>query len=140
VNPSMGCVNKNRAIYCCGCVKEVLARLTDGAEIYPHRTDLHSLPFWKCDTCKNYVGCHHKTSNPTNPLGVIPTREITNARKRIHVLLDSMWSSGKQRGAIYAYLSRELGYSYHTANIKSMDEARKVYKLLTQWPPILPPA
>lgn len=119
-----------RPIYCCGCEKEKLARLTDGAEIYPHRTDLKALPFWKCDTCKNYVGCHHKTSNPTNPLGVIPTKAIMHARKHIHALLDSMWSSGKQRGKLYAELSRELGWTYHTANIRTVDEARKVYRLL----------
>lgn len=122
----------NRAIYCCGCEKEISARLTDGGEIYPHRPDLKVLPFWRCDTCQNYVGCHHKTSNRTHPLGIIPTREIMNARKHIHKLLDSMWNSGKQRGQIYAELSRELGWSYHTANIRSMDEARTVYKLLQE--------
>ena len=30
-------------IYCCGCEDKVIARLTDGAEIYPHRFDLPSL-------------------------------------------------------------------------------------------------
>jgi hypothetical protein len=78
------------------------------------------------------VGCHHKTSNPTNPLGVIPTKEIMNARKHIHKLLDSLWNSGKQRGKIYAELSRELGWNYHTGDIKTLDEAREVYRLLQQ--------
>jgi len=77
-------------IYCCGCLIKVNARLTDGSEIYPHRKDLSSLPFWVCDKCGNYVGCHHKTSNRTAPLGCIPTSEIRAARNRIHKMLDPM--------------------------------------------------
>jgi hypothetical protein len=42
-------------IHCSGCKGPVNARLTDGAEIYPHRQDLHRLPFWRCDSCGNYV-------------------------------------------------------------------------------------
>lgn len=80
-------------IHCCECGNDVDARLTDGREIYPHRLDLFSLPFWKCDKCKNFVGCHHKTKYRTKPLGCIPTPEIKNARKQIHSLLDPL-SSG----------------------------------------------
>lgn len=118
-------------IYCCGCAKKVHARLTSGAEIYPHREDLHELPFWKCDICGNYVGCHHKTVKRTSPLGCIPTNEIRNARKHIHKLLDSFWKSGKiTRKAIYKKLSDELGWEYHTAKIRSIKDAKVVYKLL----------
>jgi hypothetical protein len=52
-------------LYCTGCEHEVEARLTNGEERYPHRPDLYELPFWKCDACSGYVGCHHKTDNPT---------------------------------------------------------------------------
>jgi len=69
-------------IWCCECSIKVKARLTDGSEIYPHREDLYSLPFWKCDQCGNFVGCHHKLkSNPNQPLGCIATRDIRKARK-----------------------------------------------------------
>lgn len=115
-------------IFCCQCQSKVAARLTNGAEIYPHREDLAALPFWRCDACKNYVGCHHKTSNPTRPLGNIPNSEIRNARQRIHRILDPLWQSGRlSRRAIYAELSEALGWKYHTANIKSVEEARTVY-------------
>jgi len=118
-------------IFCCQCEKDVDARLTDGAEIYPHRDDLHSLPFWKCDTCKNYVGCHHKTSNRTKPLGNIPTKEIKNARQHIHRILDPIWKQGKMpRGKLYTMIAKELGYQYHTAEIKSVEEARKIYSIV----------
>jgi len=112
-------------IYCCGCEQDVNARLTNGREIYPHRPDLFSLPFWRCDTCKNYVGCHHKSKNRTHPLGCIPTREIMEARKRIHALIDPLWQSGKMsRRGIYKAISDAVGWKYHTAKIRNMDEAR----------------
>ena len=120
-------------IYCCGCGKKVEARLTTGREIYPHRPDLSALPFWKCDTCGNYVGCHHKTKDRTRPLGCIPTQEIKDARQYIHVLLDNIWRSKKmRRKEVYAILSEKTGRNYHTANIRSVEEAREVYKILKQ--------
>lgn len=118
-------------IYCCGCGKEVEARLTNGEEIYPHRKDLHTLPFWKCEECANYVGCHYKTKNRTKPLGCIPTKELKNARRHIHKILDPIWQDGKmKRKDLYQYLSENIGWRYHTANIKSIEEAREVYKLV----------
>lgn len=121
-------------IHCCGCDKEVSARLTTGAEIYPHRNDLKPLPFWKCNTCGNFVGCHHKTNNPTRPLGVIPTAELKKARQHIHKLLDPLWQSGTvRRGDVYTYLRDKLGYQYHTAEIRSVEQARKIYSYLLQF-------
>lgn len=124
----------NRDIWCCGCGEKVQARLTSGAEIYPHRKDLADLPFWKCDTCGNFVGCHHKTKNRTQPLGCIPTPEIKKARQHIHALLDPIWQSGKmKRQEIYKVLSDELGWKYHTAQIRSVEEARKVYRIVKRY-------
>lgn len=124
-------IEDNRSIYCCGCKKEVDARLTNGAEIYPHRKDLSTLPFWWCDTCNNYVGCHHKTKNKTEPLGNIPTPEIREARKRIHKILDPLWEGKKiKRSTLYGRISDEIGWQYHTAQIRSVDEAQKIYKVI----------
>lgn len=121
-------------IYCCGCEEKVDARLTDGAEIYPHRLDLYNLPFWKCDRCGNYVGCHHKMKKKTMPLGCIPTMEIKNARKEIHKILDPLWKSGRiDRKTLYAAITEHLGWTYHTAKIRSIDEARKVYRFVRQY-------
>ncbi len=121
-------------IYCCGCLKKVDARLTDGAEIYPNRSDLSSLPFWRCDTCGNYVGCHHKTKDRARPLGCIPTPEIKNARQHIHKIVDPIWKSGRiSRKELYTKLSEQLGWKYHTANIRSVEEARRVYKLVREY-------
>lgn len=114
-------------IYCCDCGKDVEARLTDGSETYPHRKDLYKLPFWIC-SCGNFVGCHNKTDNPTKPLGCIPNKEIKGARSHIHELLDPIWKSKIiSRTGLYKRLSLKLGYNYHTAEIRSIEEARKVY-------------
>lgn len=97
--------------------------------VYPHRPDLHAQPFWKCDACGNYVGCHHKTDKPITPLGCIPTPEIKNARKHIHAILDPLWQSGRiSRKQLYGIISERTGRCYHTAQIRSVEEAREVYR------------
>lgn len=119
-------------LFCCGCATNVYARLTTGEEIYPHRSDLHGHPFWKCDTCYNYVGCHHKTALPTRPLGNIPTAELRKARQQIHAILDPLWKTGKiMRGALYAKLAARMGLTkYHTGEIRTIHEAREVYLIV----------
>lgn len=117
-------------LWCCACDQEVDARLTSGAEVYPHRPDLAKVPRWICDTCNNHVGTHHKTSNPTKPLGNIPSVEIRRARQAIHALIDPSWKAGKiARNSIYRAISDALGYEYHTAEIRTIEEARKVYSV-----------
>lgn len=122
-----------RLIYCTGCKKEVEARLTDGRERYPHRSDLADIPFWHCDTCGAWVGCHYKTAKPTTPLGYLATPEILKARIAIHNILDPLWKNGLiKRGYAYARISKELGYNYHTGEIKTLDDARKVWHIVAK--------
>lgn len=129
----------NQIIYCCGCQKDIEAELTTGQAVYPKANEelqqhLWHLPFWRCPKCKNFVGCHHKTKNPTNPLGCIPTEEIKNARKYIHKIIDALWKNHAEpfraRGWVYRWLAHKLGKEqYHTAEIRSIEEAREIYKL-----------
>lgn len=121
-----------KTIYCCGCKADVSARLTDGREIYAHRPDLADLPFWKCDACRNFVGCHHKTRDRTKPLGCIPTPEIKNARQHIHRVLDPIWKNKRiSRGSVYAEIASRMGTpEYHTAEIRSVEQAREVYRIV----------
>ena len=120
-------------IYCCGCCKDVEARFTYGSEVKPRRPDLHYLPFWICNTCSNFVGCHHKIKGSTRPLGCIPTPEIRNARAYIHKLLDPLWKSGKiGRGELYKKISDNIGWKYHTADIRTVEEAKRVYKVVLE--------
>ena len=124
----------SRLIYCCGCSSDVNARLTDGEEIYPHRRDLASLPFWKCDACGNFVGCHHKTKQRTAPLGCIPTPEIKEARSHIHRILDPLWKSGRfKRRELYSIIANSLGIKeYHTAELRSVEQARDAYRAILE--------
>ena len=127
---AFGCAVDDR-IYCCHCKDKVQPEFVTGEQIYPHRGDLKDLPFWRCVGCGNYVGCHHKTGNPTKPLGNIPTPELRAARKHIHALLDPLWKAGKyKRTHIYTMISDHMGFGYHTAQIRTIEEARKVYKFV----------
>jgi hypothetical protein len=120
-------------IYCCECSCEVEARLTTGAETYPRRPDLAELPFWKCDACDNYVGCNHKTKDRKRPLGNIPSEAIRDARRRIHSILDPLCQpDNRRRRAVYARISAALGYPYHTAEIKTVEEARRIYAIVKE--------
>lgn len=120
-----------RSIYCCGCGAEVKARLTNGREVYPHRADLASLPFWRCDACGNHVGCHWRTADRTRPLGVIATPEVKNARQHLHRLIDPIWQSGRmKRSHLYARITAALGRQYHTAEVRSVEEAREIYRIV----------
>lgn len=120
-------------IHCCQCESLTKAVLITGLEAYPHRSDLKSLPFWKCPKCNNFVGCHHKTKNRTKPLGCIPTKEIKEIRKVIHSILDPMWRDGYyKRAEIYGLISKEIGFNYHTASLKTVDECNKALKIISK--------
>lgn len=118
-------------LFCCYCKCVVQPELVTGADVYPHRPDLSDLPFWRCLGCGEFVGCHHKTKDRTRPLGCIPTKEIKNARRHIHKILDPLWKSGNlSRKEVYQKISDALGKKYHTAEIRSIEEARDVYRIV----------
>lgn len=124
---------ETRRLYCCACETEVDARLISGAEAYVRRPDLANMPFWCCDGCGNFVGCHHRHHDPSkrrDPLGCIPTPAIKSARQHIHRILDPLWQSGRmKRRHVYGLLAEAMGKSeYHTAEIRSVEEARDVYR------------
>ena len=118
-------------IYCCDCEEEVEARLTSGKEIYAHKLNLYKKQFWICDSCKNYVGCHYKSDTPAKPLGCIPTAQISAARLKIHKVLDPLWKSGKfTRKEVYNKISRQLGYAYHTGDIRTPLQGHLVMSII----------
>lgn len=116
-------------VYCCKCGKKVQAELIKGNVIYPHRPDLYNKNFYRCPICKNYVGCH---PNTTRALGVIPTPEIRIARHRLHVFMDPLWRDKKllTRPQLYKLISKELGYTFHAGNIKSVSECFEIYDIV----------
>lgn len=133
---------QRQSIFCVACNADVQARLTQGWEVYPHRPDLGQLPFWVCDTCRNYVGTHHQTEDPTRPLGVIPTPALRDARSHLHRLIDPAWQQGRTtRGRLYRGIAAMLGQaSFHTAELRSVEEAREAYRAALEVIAGLPPA
>lgn len=114
-------------IYCCQCQTTEEAALLGGKDIYPHLDKLWGKRFWVCLKCRNYVGTHRTNAMP---LGCIPTPELRKARAHIHAIIDPLWRNGvMKRREIYQRLSDSLGYEYHTGDIRSLEEARKVYVL-----------
>jgi hypothetical protein len=114
-------------IHCCGCGVPVSARLTDGRELYPHRPDLSAVPFWRCDECGNWVGCHHRSRDRTRPLGTIPTPALRAARRRVHDAVDPLWRSGRyDRAVLYRLISAHLGREFHAAQLDSLADVETV--------------
>lgn len=69
----------------------------------------------------------------TRPLGCIPTPELRSARNHIHSILDPLWKgkgSPYRRTQVYAAISARIGREYHTAEIRSLSEAREVYRIV----------
>ena len=109
------------------------ARLTSGAEIYPHRPDLAKNPIWCCPVCpQTYVGCHPET---TDALGTPAGPALRRARMDVHAVLDRLWRKPKgpmprgghhlvPRKTAYAYLSWALGLDGHEAHVGLFDLAR----------------
>lgn len=126
----MSRLRTTRGIWCCACGRDVEARRANGAEIYPLRPDLADLLFWVCPTCGNHVGTHKGTCAP---LGNIPTPELAKARRHIHAIADPLWRSGRiGRDDLYAKLSERLGWQYHTAKLRTIEEARTAWRAVRQ--------
>lgn len=120
-------------LFCGACERIVKARLTTGKEIYPHRKDLEVLPFWKCDACDHYVGCHHKTQDRTQPLGCIPTKEISSYRRRIHAMMDELLICDiVTRQELYKAISIRFGRAFHTGEIRTLAQAEHAYSVAKQ--------
>ena len=109
------------------------ARLTSGAEIYPHRPDLAKKPIWCCPVCpQTHVGCHPDT---TDPLGTPAGPALRRARMDVHAVLDRLWRKPKgpepkgghrlvPRKTVYSYLSWALGLDGREAHVGLFDLAR----------------
>lgn len=115
-----------KVIYCCNCQKDMECDLISGKQAYPHRDDIYG-NFWQCVNCKNFVGCH-KTGKGKRNLGVIPTPKMKIARSHIHKILDPLWQTGRiKRSELYRQISEHIGFEYHTAELRTIEDHRKVW-------------
>lgn len=120
-------------IYCCGCMQKVKANLVSGRVIYPHRRDLWWKLHFQCPTCNNYVGTHgnRKKDETPRPLGTIPTAELRKVRTELHKLIDPLWKSGRiRRGELYAQISKAIKCDYHTGEVNSIVQARRITEIV----------
>ncbi len=114
-------------------------RLTDGAEIYPPRTDLHHKNFYVCDHCDARVGCHPDT---TMPLGHAADKRTRDARSKLHeLMLDPLWKSAQDpkpaRRRTYKFLAKALGIEpeqCHTGMF-TIERCRDAWRALKDHPP-----
>lgn len=91
---------------CTQCKKK--SSLVSGKTIYPHRPDLHHLPFYLCESCNAYVGCHPGTKLA---LGTPASKDTRAARSRAHSAFDPLWRNKlyfKSRTRAYNWLAQEL--------------------------------
>lgn len=119
-------MTSNKSVYCCNCQSDMICNLIDATTAYPHRNDIYA-HFWQCPSCKHFVGCH-KGKKGYKPLGVIPTPQIKYARSKLHEIIDPLWQKGKiSRSDLYRKISEYLGWNYHTAELRTIDDCRKVW-------------
>ena len=116
-----------KAAICAHCGNK--CSLTDGKEIYPHRSDLHTLRFWKCDPCAAYVGMSDNNPDGTKPLGTAADAELRRLRQQVHGVIDQLWQNAKQRGrarqVVYKALTNighhlgfvDIGTSFHSSHL-----------------------
>ncbi|MGI9499731.1 MAG: zinc-finger-containing protein [Geminicoccaceae bacterium] len=109
-------------------------RLTDGAEVYPHRPDLHDKPIFVCDHCDARVGCHPGT---TRALGFACDAKTRNACMLLHDrMLDPLWKEEADRKtdrrAAYKFLAKALGIEAHDCHtgMFTLERCRDAWRAL----------
>lgn len=92
--------------------------------------------------CDSFVGCHGPKADERQrwkPLGTLANKELRQARKSVHHLIDPYWKNPNMlsRPAVYRILRRILDVPQEQAHIAmlDLDQCRKV---LEQWESNLP--
>lgn len=112
------------------------AELVSGSVIYPHRSDLSELKFYRCLTCRAYVGCHKRgarviiggrktVSDGTLPLGRLADAALRKAKSQAHAAFDPLWMGRvMRRKQAYAWLSKQMGLPVDLTHIGEFDPAQ----------------
>lgn len=111
------------SVHCDYCGRAAL--LVGGGELYPHRSDLSALNFWKCTPCEAWVSCHQPGNGQgdgTKPMGRLANAQLRSARRDAHASFDSLWRDGAMsRSRAYAWLAAALGISREQCHIGIFD-------------------
>lgn len=99
------------------------AEIVTGARLYPHRPDLVTKLFWRCDECDAHVGCHQ--DDPARPLGRMANERLRRLKSRAHAAFDPLWKARHwKRGAAYRWLAEAIGIKPEDCHIGMFDEAQ----------------
>lgn len=95
-------------------------RKVSGDKIYPHRQDLHSFVFWRCD-CGAYTGSH-KNSPSNAPKGLCAGPETRRARIDAHKAFDAIYrDKSLSRSDAYKWLADKMGITRKQCHIGYMN-------------------
>jgi hypothetical protein len=123
---------------------DINADLVTGNVIYPHRSDLSTLFFYKCSSCDAYVGTHKIPVNGVYmPFGILANASLRKAKSRVHKTFDMLWKDcGMKRKESYKWLSEAMNLSKNECHIGMFNEelckkastlsANKVSQLLSE--------
>jgi len=116
--------------------------LVSGSDLFPKRSDLADLWFWRCEPCKAHVGCHEQgaevrgpggsisLSDGTMPFGTLANAALRSARTQAHAVFDPLWQTGRMRRAeAYVWLAEQMGVPFEQAHI-SMFDFKQCMKLM----------
>lgn len=109
------------------------AALVTGAEVYPHRPDLHQKWFYACLPCQVWAGCHGDTKNQKGRLADAASRRLKIAA---HEAFDPLWRTKRMtRPAAYAWLRKQLGLDERACHMGWMsdDDLRRVIAVSTEY-------
>ena len=125
------------------------AQLVTGADIYRGSPELASKPYWRCEPCQTWCGCHAGTNKP---LGIPADKATRDARQHVHKdVLDPLWQGAINalgyepedekaraiirnvaRKRVYEYLANRMGLTRaetHTG-LFSIEQCRQAYRIL----------
>lgn len=101
----------------------------NNAEIYGKQYG-NSFMSYLCRPCDAYVGCHNNTKKS---LGTIANKELREARKATHAIIDPLWKNGKyKRGTVYIRLNEAFGEEIHVgeSDLQRCKDIQETAKLI----------
>ena len=110
-------------LYCCGCKQKVMATEIKQKKKY----------YFKCD-CGLIIETDNNPDFP-QPLGNICNKELKNAKLIIFNLINDFHKSYDELVELFKFITEKLNLKsqLHIGNIKTIKEARKVYKIIKSY-------
>ncbi|WP_199438551.1 zinc-finger-containing protein [Vibrio owensii] len=119
-------MKQTMVIWCCTCQSDVNAYLRR----------LGKARVWQCPKCPDSRVMTHFRANTDKlkPLGTLGDDEMRKARNWIHNYLDPLYRHNLiRRQTLYDQMSIHFKREYHTAGLRSMEEARFAFHLAREF-------